>query len=143
MTADCASDANYLHDQYLQPLVETDDKDVIIVTHSYGAIPGSAAAMGSSKRSRTEQGKTGGVIGIVFMSAFVKENGSISDTMGGQWPPFIEKDAVGLSSSAVPYTATLYPMISFSPHSLIHHINLRRFQEGPIDNVVFDPKFNF
>ena len=99
-TADCAADTKYLHEKYLSPLIETDGKDVMIVAHSDGAIPGSAAAAGLSKESRMRQGKAGGVVGLDFLSAFiVKENGSMSEMLGGQWPPFIAKDTVRSSLS--------------------------------------------
>lgn len=59
--------------------------DVVIAMHSYGGCPGAAAAHGLSKTERQAAGQQGGVIGLIFICAFVAEEGDslISKLPGG------------------------------------------------------------
>lgn len=50
-------------------------KEVLMVLHCAGGFLGSAAIEGLTAKSRKEQGKNGGVIGIVFLSAGIAEVG--------------------------------------------------------------------
>jgi pimeloyl-ACP methyl ester carboxylesterase len=68
--ATCAEDANFIRNTVLLPLIE-EGKDILLVGHSYGGVPISAAAFGLSKRTRSKTGKTGGVIGLVYISALM------------------------------------------------------------------------
>ncbi|THY03461.1 hypothetical protein D6D01_10215 [Aureobasidium pullulans] len=62
--------------------------DVVVVTHSYSSIPGTAALTGLSLKARKTEGKTNGVIGVVIISGFILPLGSTMLTiMGGQLPP--------------------------------------------------------
>lgn len=57
--------------------------------HSYGGCPGGAAAKGLSKHERTSTGRTGGVIGLVFIAAVLTDEGdSLISQFGGSWAPF-------------------------------------------------------
>ena len=49
--------------------------EVVVVMHSYGGCPGAAAAQGLSKRERQIAGKPGGVIGLIFLCAFIASEG--------------------------------------------------------------------
>ncbi|MCJ1296402.1 hypothetical protein MMC34_007968 [Xylographa carneopallida] len=49
--------------------------DLIVAMHSYGGCPGAAAAHGLSKHERQAAGQPGGVIGLVFICAFVAREG--------------------------------------------------------------------
>lgn len=53
-----------------------DEKDIIVVMHSYGGIPGSAACKGMSKEDRIKEGKKGGVSQLILIAAFVVEEGT-------------------------------------------------------------------
>jgi hypothetical protein len=62
--------------------------DVVVVTHSYSSIPGTAALTGLSLKARKTAGKSNGVIGVVIISGFILPPDSTMLTiMGGQLPP--------------------------------------------------------
>ena len=97
----CSADAEAIRVQILN-LIDKEAKDVIVVTHSYGGIPVGGAVSGLSKIARTKEGKQGGVIGIVYITAFVfLEGTSILDIFRGEWPPFIIPDQVRQSIKSI------------------------------------------
>ena len=97
-TCDCHSDTEAVRQQLLA-LIETDGKDVIVYTHSYGGIPGGGAAHGLSKSTRSLQGKTGGVVGLIYMSAFVVPQGqSLLEYLGGKHAPYLVENKVRIAS---------------------------------------------
>ncbi|KAJ7719923.1 Alpha/beta hydrolase fold-1, partial [Mycena metata] len=58
-------------------------KDVVLVPHSYGGVPACEAAKRLAKTVREKEGKAGGIVRIVFVSAVVpKEGESLRDVMG-------------------------------------------------------------
>ena len=59
----------------IAPLVEREEKDVVLVLHSAGAFLGSMALEGLSAKERTEKGKKGGVKKIVFLAGAVWPEG--------------------------------------------------------------------
>ncbi|PVH82890.1 alpha/beta-hydrolase [Cadophora sp. DSE1049] len=61
----------------LSTLIETEQKDVLIVMHSAGGFLGTAAVKELSKKVRSEKGLRGGVVGYVFLSAAVVEVGHV------------------------------------------------------------------
>ncbi|KAF3480140.1 uncharacterized protein GIQ15_05487 [Arthroderma uncinatum] len=90
--ADCATDTVAIRD-VLQPLVEDEGKDVVLVMHSYAGMPGSAAAKGLSKTERSQAGKLGGILGMIFIAAFLVPEGlSCAGAQGGSLPPWILLD---------------------------------------------------
>ena len=93
-TATCSEDTNFVRRQLL-PLIENEGKDVLLLTHSYGGIAGAGAAHGLSKTTRTQEGKKGGVIGLIYLSAFVVPEGtSLLMALGGKHAPFLVPDNV-------------------------------------------------
>jgi hypothetical protein len=63
---------------YFQRIIESladQGRAVVIVTHSYGGVPGTESAKGLSKTDRQAAGKDGGVVGIVYLAAIVPEVG--------------------------------------------------------------------
>jgi pimeloyl-ACP methyl ester carboxylesterase len=59
--------------------------DVIVVMHSFGAVPGSSALKGLSKNDRSAQGLPGGVVGLVYLCAWVIPEGqAVHDSGGGR-----------------------------------------------------------
>ena len=64
-------------------------EDVIIAMHSYGGIPGTESAKGFSKAEREKEGKKGGVVGLVYLTAFLVPVGaSLSSFLGeDHFPP--------------------------------------------------------
>lgn len=81
----------------LLSLLETDGKDVIVIAHSYGGVPAAGAAYGSSKATRTKDGKAGGVLGLIYMCAFIVPNvASALEYLGGKHAPFVREGQVCL-----------------------------------------------
>lgn len=67
-------DADFIRNHVLLPELDQ-GREVVVIVHSYGGCPGSAAAQGLSKAERAAAGKAGGVIGLVFMCAFIAHQG--------------------------------------------------------------------
>ncbi|GKZ38829.1 hypothetical protein AbraIFM66950_011352 [Aspergillus brasiliensis] len=90
--ADCKTDTDVIRST-LHQLIEGEGKDVFLMMHSYAGMPGAAAALGMAKSQRVKQGKRGGVIGMVFIAAFlVPEGVSCAGLQGGSLPPWILLD---------------------------------------------------
>ena len=94
-TADAATDTAAVLKGSLLPLIEDQGKDVVLVMHSYGGVPGSAAAKGLSKAQRGREGKLGGVVGLIHVSGFVLPGGaSVADGQGGRLPAWVKENEV-------------------------------------------------
>ena len=76
-----AADASTIRQRIISQL----DKglEVVIIMHSYGGCPGAAAAQGLSKSERQAAGQPGGVIGLIFICAFIASEG---DSLIGKLP---------------------------------------------------------
>ncbi|KAJ5626237.1 hypothetical protein N7510_002546 [Penicillium lagena] len=86
------ADACAIRENLLLPLLE-DGKDVILIMHSYGGCPGSAAALGLSKEERSTGG---GIIGLVFIAAFLAQEGdSLLSALGGKYDSWVINDENG------------------------------------------------
>ena len=85
------TDAQFLRDQVLLPCIDA-GKHVILVLHSYAGIPGGVAAYGLSKTEREAGGQPGGIIGLIYLSSFLIEEGATlaSKLPNGQLLPWIE-----------------------------------------------------
>ena len=66
---DLYDDIAYISSQ-LEELVEKGGKEVIVIVHSYGGIPGTSAARPFVRKDRAQQGKKGGVIGVLYISSW-------------------------------------------------------------------------
>ena len=81
-----SDDIAFIQQQLLQPLIEK-VKDILLVCHSFAEYSGTVAALGYSKRYNTAKGHEGGIVGSVFISAFlcmrVSPQGKIPN---GSWP---------------------------------------------------------
>ncbi|KAJ5113306.1 hypothetical protein N7456_001840 [Penicillium angulare] len=68
-------------------------KEVVVVAHSYGGLVGAGAVKGLSYAERQNAGKSGGVIMLVYIAAFVAKSGtSLLDMLGGNWLPWMKVD---------------------------------------------------
>jgi pimeloyl-ACP methyl ester carboxylesterase len=76
VTASAEADTALYRKQLLQHL--SHGQDIIVVAHSYGAIPGFGAAIGLSKTERSRRREVGGVIGLVGVAAVVAPEGKSS-----------------------------------------------------------------
>ncbi|KAF2260670.1 alpha/beta-hydrolase [Lojkania enalia] len=88
-------DTEYVKKNMLLPILDHEERDVIIVSHSYSGVPASAAAKGLGKAERAAQGKKTGVIGQIFICAVLTRGGDGKDVVGafgGQYPPHIRPD---------------------------------------------------
>lgn len=64
-----------------------ESKDVVLVTHSYGGVPGSNAVRGLGKKERG--GDAAGVLSVVYMASFAIPAGtSLLDGLGGNPLPW-------------------------------------------------------
>lgn len=69
----------------LEPLIER-RQEVVLVLHSYAGFPGTGSITGLDKQSRQADGLDGGIIGVVYLAAFVPVEGeSLYGMIGGQW----------------------------------------------------------
>lgn len=86
-------DAAELQKKLLYPLIEEQGKDVVLYLHSYAGFPGSAAIHGLSKKERFAKGKKGGIIGLIYQSAFIpKEGDTLLKMIGGAYAPWQSPD---------------------------------------------------
>ncbi|KAL8627897.1 hypothetical protein Q9189_006388 [Teloschistes chrysophthalmus] len=69
-----AKDAAFIRNHVLMPLL-TSGKRVVLVLHSYGGLPGAAAAKGLSFVERRAAEQPGGIVGLIFISALIAHEG--------------------------------------------------------------------
>ncbi|KAK7752316.1 hypothetical protein SLS62_005652 [Diatrype stigma] len=75
-------------------------KDVIIMTHSYGGVPGTESVRGLSKTERQKQGKKGGIVRLAYMTSLVLAVGDAATSAQGdvkEQTPFTLDDKGWLS----------------------------------------------
>ncbi|KAI1773256.1 alpha/beta-hydrolase [Hypoxylon cercidicola] len=100
-TATCQEDIDSLRDNVLLPLLDKQQKDVVILAHSYGGVVAGAAAMNLDKETRKARGQLGGsVIGLVYVAGNITLEGEpLFEAVGGAYPPFIKvgKPSPGLA----------------------------------------------
>lgn len=76
----------------LDLLVE-DGLEVFVVMHSYGGLVGSEAAAGLGRVERSKRGLRGGVIGLLYVCAFILPLGHhLCTALGGELAPFIKAE---------------------------------------------------
>ena len=81
-----AQDAEAIREKVIRPQVEA-GRDVVVVMHSYGGVPGSAAAYGLSKVERAKSGLQGGIIGLIYVAAFTIDEGkTLMTCLPGETP---------------------------------------------------------
>lgn len=65
-------------------------KRVVLMTHSYGGIPGTESIRKISKKARKEMGKEGGVEKILYLASMVLQPGTSNiEAFGGTLPDFL------------------------------------------------------
>ena len=85
-------DSMLLAEGCLKPLIEQ-GKDVVLYLHSYAGFPGSSAIAGFSKTERSAAGLQGGIIGLIYQSAFVPKVGAtLLQMIGGNYAPWQDPD---------------------------------------------------
>ncbi|KAE8138751.1 Alpha/beta hydrolase fold-1 [Aspergillus pseudotamarii] len=74
--ADLSSDTDLIR-SYVESLVEA-GREVVVLMHSYGGQVGTNALVGLGAEARKQQGRTGGVVRLIYIAAFaVTENNSM------------------------------------------------------------------
>ena len=82
-------DVNALEGQLLHPLIEQQGKDIVLYLHSYAGFPGSTAIAGYSKAERLAGGKLGGILGLIYQSAFIPKPGdTLFKMIGSNFAPW-------------------------------------------------------
>ena len=94
----------------LEALVR-EEEDVVVVMHSYGAVPGCQAVQGLGSARRTKEGKRCGIVSLVFVGGLLVEEGeSIESTLLGlgekELPEYAKKEASTLN-------LLFYPLSNF------------------------------
>ncbi|RFN44926.1 hypothetical protein FIE12Z_10821 [Fusarium flagelliforme] len=65
-------------------------KQIVLVVHSYGGVVGAQAVRGLGYKQRQKEGKKGGIITYLYLSAFVVPIGqSLLKMLGGNWLPWM------------------------------------------------------
>lgn len=73
----------------VQPLVEA-GKEVVLLTHSAGGVSGGGAAEGLGFNTRKQAGLPGGVVRVIYMTAFMVPKGSsLLQMLGGKPAPWM------------------------------------------------------
>ncbi|KAH7408150.1 hypothetical protein DE146DRAFT_363675 [Phaeosphaeria sp. MPI-PUGE-AT-0046c] len=88
-------DASYIRERLLLPVLDYEERNVVMLMHSYGSVPGSASAHGLGPSSRLAQGKTTAVLGQLFFATLLLKGGdgkTAVDAFGGAFPAHIEPD---------------------------------------------------
>lgn len=68
-------------------------REVVVISHSWSGLPVSSALDGLSRSQRQKDGQEGGVIKLVFLSAFLPDVGqSLLQAFGGQAPEWYIRD---------------------------------------------------
>jgi pimeloyl-ACP methyl ester carboxylesterase len=63
--------------------VAGEGKEIILIMHSYGGVPGTESAHGVTKKEREASGKSGGIVALLYVTALLVGPGkSLGSTMG-------------------------------------------------------------
>ena len=93
-------DISALVEKVFQPLIAQQGKDIVLYLHSYAGFPGSAAIKGFSKKERTTKGQQGGIIGLIYQSAFTPQpSDTLIKMIGGSYASWQSPDVRLISSS--------------------------------------------
>ncbi|KAF5002769.1 hypothetical protein FGRMN_167 [Fusarium graminum] len=68
------------------------DREVVLIAHSYGGIPATAATQGQGTQERSAAGLKGGFHSIIFLAAFAipVRGWDLITTFGGSYPEWLE-----------------------------------------------------
>ncbi|KAJ5367890.1 alpha/beta-hydrolase [Penicillium cataractarum] len=78
-----------------------DGQEIILVMHSYGGIPGTESAKGLSRELRLAKGEPGGIIALVYVTAYLIKEGMSVET----WAMKMEPQSAASFSGALTYAA--------------------------------------
>jgi hypothetical protein len=90
-----ADEAEFIRNKMLLPVLDIEERNVVLLMHSYSSVPGSVAASGLGIGERAAQGKKTAVIGQVCIAALLVKGGDGKDLVaayGGAYPPHVRPD---------------------------------------------------
>ena len=88
-----SQDSALLAQGILEPLIAQQGKDIVLYLHSYAGFPGSSAIAGYSKAERSAKGLQGGILGLIYQSAFIPKDGNtLVQMIGGNYAPWQAPD---------------------------------------------------
>jgi hypothetical protein len=88
-------DATYVREKMLLPVLDVEERNVVMIMHSYSSVPGSAAAKGLAPADRKAEGKKTSVLGQVYLASILRKGGDgidVKGAFGGQFPPHIRAE---------------------------------------------------
>ncbi|KAK6825425.1 hypothetical protein PG987_012919 [Apiospora arundinis] len=89
--ATCAKDIAHLSDNVLLPILDQQQKDIVLLVHSYGGVVGGGASKGLDKQTRAAQGHKTSILGLIYVAGNITLDGeSLMQAVGGAYPPFIK-----------------------------------------------------
>ena len=117
---DFSEDVTAIRD-VVKKLVEDEEKEVVVVVHSYGGMPASEAIHESlGKKQRERKGLKGGVIRMVFIQSFMFPEGAAPGGERGNTSKFTPIQKVDLEvSSSVRWFAMSW---TFGPEQLFNSV---------------------
>ncbi|KAL1620212.1 hypothetical protein SLS56_009758 [Neofusicoccum ribis] len=90
-------------------------KEVVLVMHSYGGIPGTESVKGLLKGDREKAGKTGGVVRLIYMTAVAPEAGqSLNEIMAPLMAKYVGINYVKLEGDYMFHEPALSAKFTFS-----------------------------
>ena len=105
-----SDDVAFIRNEILKPLIDA-GKQVVVVMHSYGGLPGSNAVESLDPGTIKRQGGSGGVIGLVYIAAIVAPKGYNNVTIWEELVPGLSATWVSTSPD-VSFCQCLYRMLS-------------------------------
>ncbi|KAF5860703.1 hypothetical protein ETB97_001210 [Aspergillus alliaceus] len=109
-------DAEHIQKAYLNDLI-AQGKEVILVMHSYGGIPGTESVKGFARKDIATKGRKGGVVSLIYQSAFLVPAGaSIASFMPGGLDYFMTMD-VSEMTDLISFPAQLGESRNIDPSS--------------------------
>ena len=91
-------DALSLRQHLLQPLIEREGRDIVLLMHCYGGKPGMSAARGLSKVKRFQENLPGGIIGMIAISPLILSAGTTLHNGENPLLQWAQKDVVSYCS---------------------------------------------
>jgi len=112
-----SNDIMALQQQILQPLIDK-GQDVLLVAHSFGGYAGGVAALGLSKTEGTAASKKGGILGVVFIAAFLSRRDAkpFLKITNGSWPSGFTVDVSNHVAVVCACMSASYPQCAICSH---------------------------
>jgi hypothetical protein len=122
--------------QCLTTLVEVEEKEVVLVLHSYSGMPGNEAPKGLGKRERESKGLKGGVIRLVFVMAVAMPEGFKPMTEGVPFPAWMKLDVEVSAGGAIePVIQLRSPCLTTGTEGSVHRRS-SRCEESILQRII-------